>query len=397
MRILHLNQHLAAKGGVETYLLAALPLLQQQGVRCILGYAEGDPALWPDNIALPALGKVRANVAEQEQLRVTIQATGADIIHVHNIQNADLLSTCMETLPTVLTNHDYRWLCPANTFFFKRSRQVCSKPCGDLSCFTTTLRRHCLTPRPQYALFFYRRIRQMTNSHQLLSHTIAPSPVAAERLMKAGWKQEQITVLPYFCPLPVRTEPRPLPARPTISFVGRIAPNKGQDYFIQALGQLPSEWQGIMAGDIDAAVTEHLQQLAIEYGCANRLELRPWAKREEVLQIMDDSTIFVFPSLWQETLGIVALEALSRGVPVVASDITGVGHWLEKGACGRVVPAGNGTAIAEAVQDLSRTPQQLLAAGAAGIKLIAQGFTPEYHLRELISLYRKIMKQAREG
>ena len=317
-----------------------------------------------------------------------IRESQPDLIHIHNVQNADLLGVCTATVPTVITNHDYRWICPANNFFFKSSRKVCQKACGDLGCFATTLHQRCLTPRPGYALPFYRRIRQMKVLHPSLRHTIAPSPIAANRLLRAGWKPDRITVLPYFCPLEVRTEPRPLPPTPTISYIGRIAPNKGHLSFIQALGQLPENWRGIMAGDITDETAKQLLEVADQSGCKHRLQLKPWASRGEVLEIMDNTTVFVFPSLWEETLGIVALEALSRGVPVVSTDVVGVEYWLNQRDCGRSVPPDDAVAIADAVLSLTRSEAALLAAGQAGIQLIKDEFSPEVHTRKLVSIYR---------
>ena len=59
MHVLHLNEHLAPKGGVETYLLAVMPTLAERGVRSTLAYGQGDPALWPDSRQLAELGNAR--------------------------------------------------------------------------------------------------------------------------------------------------------------------------------------------------------------------------------------------------------------------------------------------------------------------------------------------------
>ena len=390
MKILHLNHHLAEKGGVETYLLAVLPLLAEQGVKSIWAYAEGDEGLWSNSLHLPSIGKLTGSSTDRKEIQDVILSLNVDVIHIHNIQNAELIEASIEVCPTIVTTHDYRWICPANTFFFKRTQKVCNKTCGNIGCLPTTIRKHCLTPRLNYALPFLRRIQQMKRGHTLLSHTIAPSPVAAERLRRAGWDDRRISVLPYFCPLPVREAPRALPSRPTISFIGRIAPNKGQSYFIEALGALPEEWQGIMAGDIDNDVAEQLQSEARKHGCADRLLLQPWATRQQVLDIMDSSTVFVFPSLWQETLGIVALEALSRGVPVVATNIVGIGHWLQSRRCGRAVPPRNAAAIADAVLEVASSEQGLLTAGQAGIELIQEVFAPGHHTEQLLEVYRQV-------
>ncbi len=292
----------------------------------------------------------------------------------------------------MLTCHDYRWICPANTFFFKRTQEVCPKANGNLSCFSTTLQKHCLTPRPQFSLPFYKRIQKVKRVHPALKQVIAPSYVAKERLLAAGWHKDTIKVLPYFCPLTPLDAPRPIPKTPTITFIGRIAPNKGQEYFIQALGALPKEWQGIMVGDINADNEKTLLEKAKLSGCEDRIKLHPWASREGIKNILDQTTVFIFPSLWQETLGIVAIEALSRGIPVIATNITGISDWLKDQQFGRLVPTKDANAIKEAVLDLNSSEQRLTEAGQAGIQLIKSQFSPEHHINELISTYKSAIK-----
>jgi len=390
LRVLHINQHLAPKGGVETYLLAALPHLRNESFSPIWLYAEGDASLWQSSEAFPDLASPNG-ARQKESLRGAIQSHYPDLIHVHNVQNPEVIEVAMNCAPTVLTSHDYRWICPANNFFFKRSREVCGKSRGDLGCFGTTLTRHCLTPRPNYAIPYYRRVQRMPQLHPRLARVIAPSFVARDRLVAAGWDDEKIEVLPYFCPLPPRGEPRPLPKPPTITYIGRIAPNKGQDDFVRALGQLPQNWKGIMAGDIDDQKASHLKELSKEAGCESRLELRPWAGREEVLQIMDQTTVLVFPSLWQETLGIVAIEALSRGVPVVATEIVGIADWLKDRSFGRIVAPKDPNGVTEAVLDLHQSEEQVLRAGWEGIQLINEQFLPEQHIGRLVRIYQEVL------
>ena len=65
---------------------------------------------------------------------------------------------------------------------------------------------------------------------------------------------------------------------------------------------------------------------------------------------MLQSNVLVFPSVWAETLGIVGLEALAHGVPVVASDVGGVREWLDDEKTGFLVPPKSPQAIASAIQ-----------------------------------------------
>jgi glycosyltransferase involved in cell wall biosynthesis len=178
-----------------------------------------------------------------------------------------------------------------------------------------------------------------------------------------------------------------VPEQPTITYLGRVAPNKGHEYFIQALGLLPPDVQGIMVGDVAGDTADGLRGIAKKHGCDDRLDLRPWASREEVLDLIDHTSVFVFPSLWPETLGIVGIEALSRGVPVVASDLGGVREWCIDGETGFVVPPKDPQAISAAVQRLLDDPQRLAQMGRRGIELIHDRFRPDGHVDRLVEQY----------
>jgi glycosyltransferase involved in cell wall biosynthesis len=178
-----------------------------------------------------------------------------------------------------------------------------------------------------------------------------------------------------------------VPETPTITFIGRIASNKGHEYFVEALGQLPEAVQGIMVGSFTNESEQAIQALAQRHGCQDRLSLRRWATREEILQILDTTTVFIFPSLWPETLGIVGIEALSRGVPVVASDLGGVREWLRDGENGRLVPPKSAARISEAVLELIDSPHKLIESGKRGIETIHEAFMPAQHTDRLVKIY----------
>jgi glycosyltransferase involved in cell wall biosynthesis len=196
-----------------------------------------------------------------------------------------------------------------------------------------------------------------------------------------------MTVLPYFCELDPANAPRAIPDPPTITYLGRVAPNKGHEYFVEALGHLSDEVRGVMVGGIPDEAARTLRDQAERAGCADRLELLGWASRDEVLELFDRTSVFVFPSLWPETLGIVGIEALSRGVPVVASDVGGVREWLEDGENGFVVSPKDAQAIAASLQRLLENEERLLAFGRRGINTVRERFLPTSHVDQLISLY----------
>lgn len=392
MRVLHINEHLSWAGGVETYLLHLLPELYARGVELRYCYAQGDPGLFSAAISVPEVAQFgrTAEVAGYRRVSALLSEFAPDVIHVHRVYNLGVLRACLDYGPTVVTCHDHLYLCPAGSFFHRRTQTICRRQAGP-ACFAVTLWRHCMTPRPRYALAYYRRVRQFVAWRQRFAAVLCPSDSVRERLLEHGFPPERTHTLPYFCPLEPRDTPRPLPARPTLLFLGRVRPIKGYHVFLRALGMLPGV-QGTLVGNASNGMLESVGRLAQQCGCRDRLEIRPWASRAEILELMERATIFVFPSIWPETLGIVGLEAMARGVPVVASDVGGVRQWLRHGENGLLVPPKDAPGFARAIHSLLDRPDRLLAMGQAGIDTVRAGFLPRHHLDKLLGVYTQVSR-----
>lgn len=389
MRILHVHENLVAAGGIETYLLSLIPRLEGLGHECGYAFAEGNADLVAEACRIPELNESSraAQVQSQRSMSAFIRRWQPDVIHLHNVYNTGAVEACLQGAPTVLTGHDYRHVCPASTFYFKRTEQICNRTCG-LGCFAVTLRRHCLTPRPGKAWQYVRRVQWMSRNWGRFAQLIAPSAAALERFLAAGFPADHARVLPYYCPIEPLPSPRRPPARATILFLGRISAVKGYRYFIEALGMLPTDVAGLMVGNFNADKRRQVEQLATDNGCADRLELRPWAGRDEITKLMSEATVLCFPSIWPETLGIVGLEAMACGVPVVASDLGGVREWLLPDENGLLAPPRDSRAIARAVAHVLDDRDRMQSMGARGIELIRTRFSPLQHVEELLSVYR---------
>lgn len=392
MKVLHINEHLATKGGVETYMQTLLPILRERGLdaRWVHDHpAENDvvPTIQLRGFARPGFG----NQSEvRERTRRLLADERPDLVHIHNFQNVGVVQACLDAVPTLMTTHDYRASCPASSFFYKRTQEICQKDRVGPGCVTTTLTKRCLTLRPQFGSYYYYRSNWMLRNAHRFAAVIAPSRGAQERLLRAGFPAGTNSVLPYFCPIAPAPAPRAIPEKARITFIGRIAPNKGQEYFVEALGMLPDSYSGVMVGSFSNGAEASIRQLADRARCNDRLELRRWADRASLLRIVDESTLLVFPSLWPETLGIVGLEALARGVPVVASDVGGVREWLEHGANGMLVRPKSARMIHDAVMEMTADRAKLARFGERAIQTIRERFLPEHHVEKLLGLYADV-------
>lgn len=390
MKVLHIHEHLSWTGGIETYLLELMPRLESLGHPQVIAYANGDGSLFGSSVHMPeiAMSGKTAQRRGFEAVREIVGAHKPDIVHLHQTFNLGVIKACLAMAPTIIHGHDYRYLCPASNFFHRRSRTICNRISG-MACFPTTLVRHCMTPRPQYAWNYYRRTQVVHDNASVFGAVIAPSEYVRERFARAGFPCDRITTLPYFCPLQPRTSPRSIPDEPTLLFIGRIREIKGYDYFIEAFRYLPPHVRGIIVGDADDCRRRKIRALVRSADCEGRIELQSWAAREKITTCYEKCTALVFPSIWPETFGIVGIEAMACGVPAVGANVGGIPQWLTDGETGRLVPPRNARAIAEAVTQLLN-PGVNREYGERAIKSVRDRFSPELHIEHLLNLYSSI-------
>ncbi|MGK5499804.1 glycosyltransferase [Streptomyces sp. URMC 125] len=236
--------------------------------------------------------------------------------------------------------------------------------------------------------------------HQGADDTSPPERIAAERrialacdrilatcsdevfeLGAMGVPPERAAVVPCgvdtgeFSPGPARAAGRHRPrgasgGRPRLLAIGRLVPRKGFDQAVAALAAVPgAELQ--VAGGPDPALLDadpearRLRRLARELGVADRVRLLGAVPHERMPALIRDADL-VLSTPRYEPFGIVPLEAMACGVPVVA---TGVGGHLDSVAdrvTGRLVPPGDPGALARAVRELSGSPELLRRYGEAG-------------------------------
>lgn len=397
MKILHVNEHLAWCGGVETYLLSLFPELERRGHRQAVVFAQGEGTLVGRSYEAPCLSQAgpKADREGYARLKRILQEESPDVVHLHQTRNLGAIRACLEAVPTVVTAHDYRYVCPASSFYYRRTEEICARRNG-LGCFAITLTKHCLTPRPISAVRYYRLVRWFSRNANRFAAVVAPSGYARGRFLQAGFAERQVLTLPYFCPIEPLAEPRKPPPAPTLLFIGRIRPIKGYRHFIAALGMLPRSVEGIVVGDTTPDRVEEIRALASQAGCADRLQVRPWASREAIVELYREATVMVFPSLSAETLGIVGLEALACGVPVVASDVGGVREWLHDGKTGFLVAPKDARGLADAVLRILHADDAGAAMGRHGIALIRERFSLEWHVVRLTQIYEEACL-ARQG
>jgi glycosyltransferase involved in cell wall biosynthesis len=393
MKILHVNEHSLIKGGAEAYLFDTIKHLEKRGHTCYLAHAKDEPNIDISSIILPSIGQASATNLEKEikSLKGFVEKNNPDIIHIHSIWNIEFIKECLNLKPCLMTSHDYRWLCPDSKFYWKYPQCSCDRTPG-WACAASSLKNKCLTLRPNLMVRHIQRINKFKQLSPKIRAIITASQYVANRYKKASYPVSKTHVIPYYCSFAPLKRPRPLPKQKCISIIGRTADYKGIDYFLSALGNLPNDVSGCVMGDFGAKKEKDILQKAISANCDKRIKLESWSDRNGVSRLLNKTSILIFPSIWPEPFGIIGLEAMSFGVPVIGSEIGGIPDWLKNGITGYLCKPKSAEEIASFANKILNDPSLMSSMGRAGQESIRKKYLPELHMKKLEHVYASCLK-----
>ncbi|WP_217240083.1 glycogen synthase [Streptomyces sp. AC555_RSS877] len=187
------------------------------------------------------------------------------------------------------------------------------------------------------------------------------------------------------------------PDRPYVLFVGRITRQKGVPHLLRAVRDIDPAAQVVLCAgapdtpEIDQEFRELFQELSrVREGVHWIPQMLP---RPEVIQLLTHAAVFACPSVY-EPLGIVNLEAMACGTPVVASRTGGIPEVVDDGKTGLLVPVDDDfeTGLARALDSVLGDPAAAREMGEAGRERAVGEFGWDAVARRTVRLYEEILK-----
>ena len=311
----------------------------------------------------------------------------ADVPHGLGIVAPSMALAALQATPDVFHAHSYGYFPTFAGRFaeFMRGIPLVVTPHSDPGGATTSKR------------LFDRVVPPLTIRRA--SRVIALTSVEAENLVRLGVPSDRIRIIPNgvdlkeFAGLPPR---RPNGDTTELLFVGRCYPRqKGLEYLVKALPFLRSresirltivgeDWGGVAM----------LQSLARALGVERQIAFRGALPRDEVIQAYASADIFVLPSLF-EPFGIVLLEAMAAGLPVVASAVGGIVDVVADGKTGLLVPPGKPMALAAGLEQLI-SDSSLRARMAEEARRRVSGYSWDLIVPRIVEVYREAIAESGE-
>jgi glycosyltransferase involved in cell wall biosynthesis len=187
---------------------------------------------------------------------------------------------------------------------------------------------------------------------------------------------------------------RPKTMETTIGMIGRLAPWKGQDVFLNAFAQAfrGTNVRARLIGSAlfgEDAYADSLRRQAVRLGIAGQVEF--YGFREDVWAVLRVLDVLVHCSVRPEPFGQVVLEGMAAGVPVIAAAAGGPTELITDGINGVLTTPGNATELARAMRRLVDDPELRARLAAAGRER-SREFTPEQTAERLLAVYQVVIR-----
>jgi glycosyltransferase involved in cell wall biosynthesis len=389
LRVLHAYNLHRGGGGADNATHATIAVLREAGV-------EVDEFVRDSGSLGDGLGaKLRAfagGLYARDAVRefsARLDARRPDLVHVHELYpliSPWVLPECSRRgIPVVMSVYDYRLTCPTHNHFF--DGRVCQR-CAverEWAC----VRQNCRGSHAESLAFALRntvaRRAQLFTGH--VSCFITPTRFTADWLVQqAGVAADAVRVLPCMIDMPEAPVDDPAAGR-YIAFAGRFVPEKGADIAIAAARQagLPLWLAGDRHQSLDGRHSDNLVRFLVTH---DRAELAAFYRGARAL---------VMPSVWFESFGIVVGEAMSHGIPVLASRIGALAETTVDGQTGLLFEPGDVDDLARAMRRLWDDADLLRRLGSGGRAHIERQSSPAMHRLTLLGIYAGVLARCCES
>jgi glycosyltransferase involved in cell wall biosynthesis len=220
-----------------------------------------------------------------------------------------------------------------------------------------------------------------------ISHAVAASAVRTYRL-----DPSRVSVVYRAAPRHDRGTPLvgPLPTgSPLLLTVGRLAPQKGQRYLIEALPSVVARYpRAHLAVVGEGWLGQDLLDRARTLGVGDAVSLL--GRREDVPALLDRADLFVFPSIF-EGLGVSLLQAAAAGVPCIASAVGPIPEILDE-TRGWLVPPRDPAALSRAILDALGRPAEAAARARAARDYVRSTFSAQRMIDGFVDVYDRVLR-----
>jgi glycosyltransferase involved in cell wall biosynthesis len=375
VRILFVNEKCGYFGGVEQNVAESAAGLRARGHQCFLAFQESTGRQVPEYQA-SFEGCVPLHPFPQAvtQLR-------PDVIYIHKA-NVRSLGDTPAGVRTIRMVHDHDLCCPRRHKYYAWNGRICRHK-ADWRCYLDLafVARSAGLARISFVSIGDKMLEMRSN--QQLALLLVGSAAMREELIQNGFPRERVEILAPVVRMPLRAM-APIPEENRILYVGQLIRGKGVDLLLKALPHVRGDYELTIVGAGNARA--RLDDLCAKLGLDRKVRFEGWVNPQDLGDYYARAKLVAAPSRWPEPFGMIGLEAMHYGRPVVAFRVGGIPDWLEHGVTGLMAPEQDVRAFAAALEQLLSDPQLCSQLGQQAQERVRTKFCFENYLDRLEGL-----------
>jgi glycosyltransferase involved in cell wall biosynthesis len=374
MRIAHYMRKMFEPGGIASYLRRISAGLRARGHEIVYFDLASD--------AVPSDEHVERLTSDAD-LSHRARELNLDVLHLH----CDVRAV-PAGIPVVRTVHTHSPYCPSQGRFLKRGASPCDRNYTLLGCLWGHAADRCGSVRPAALGRNFSTVRAEMRTLPAIP-VIAVSDFLKQQMTRAGYAAAGIDVLHPPAPPPRDYTEPPRDGPPRFVFLGRMIPHKGVEWLLRAAARVRSDVRFDLAGTGNQE--GDYRALARSLGLDHRVQFHGWLDGGAIESLLRGARALIFPSLWHEPAGLVALEAMVAGRAVIASRAGGIPEMVTAGVSGLLVEPGDDAALAAEIDRLAADWDLAKRLGEAGRAAAARHHSLDAHLDRLTALYARLV------
>ena len=375
-------------GGIATHVAASAAALAAGGVPVdVLVRRVVSPESFP-GVRIHSAEQLMNPKAPLSERLGSAHSLTPGVVHFHQIEDHTLIAAFQRASPVAVSVHGYS-ACTSSVYYFRPGHE-CTRAHGP-GCAPNLLLRGCahtFDPRPLPDA--YRNTTKSVRALRAADLAISYSSAVDRHLAANGVSRRRI--VPLFTTMQATTAAGH-ETRRRVVFAGRIVASKGVSTLIRAARDVEAEF--VICGE--GWQLEAMRRLAVRCGVQDRVSFRGWLPAEQLARELAEASVVVLPSLWPEPFGLVGIEALSAGRPVIASATGGISDWLQDGVSGLLFRPGDARDLARRLAELLDDPERQARMGRAGAASVAERFSAERHVEGILDAYRAALLAWRDA
>jgi glycosyltransferase involved in cell wall biosynthesis len=390
MKILIINDYGYVVGGADVHIFQAIKILKERGydIRLFTTYSAKNIKLvnytsigYKNKLIYDIFNPLYYfNIFSYFKLKQVIREFKPDILHFHNIlyELSPSVYKFSKNIPSLIKVPDYYLVCPKVSMMTKQNK-ICDKYFS-YYCF----KFKCISRKSNFIRFIFESVRMRFIRKYIKNIKVITTPSDFMKNVVSRLYKNKIVTLNNFVEMQKTRKYNP---EGDILYVGRLVKTKGIQNLIEAYSKINSigKRKLIIIGEGNSK--QNLKQLSVLLKLDKKVIFM--GKKTNLKKYYSRASLVVVPSIWPEPFGIVIIEAMSYGIPVIGSNIGGIPEIINNNKTGYLVKPNDVDDLKNKIELFFSNQNRMIHMSQKSFDDVKQ-YSKEVFAKRLIKIYNSI-------